>query len=134
MYRVIVIDEDGKESITDYNFIDVDLVQQIAKQDFETSLSEEELKEVQSYCQDSEELPDTYDISEIISEIIKDRGQFMKKYLVNYTETFTGQIEVEADNEEMANNKVCEMIDSDELVPTERYNGHDITVDFAEEA
>ncbi len=58
----------------------------------------------------------------------------MKKYLVNYTETFTGQIEVEADNEEMANNKVCEMIDSDELVPTECYDGHDITVDFAMEA
>ena len=58
----------------------------------------------------------------------------MKKYLVNYTEMFTGQIEVEADNEEMANDKVCEMIDSDELVPTERYDGHEITVDFAEEA
>lgn len=58
----------------------------------------------------------------------------MKKYLVTYTETFTGQIEVEADNTETANNKVCEMIDSDELVPTERYNGHEITVDFAEEA
>lgn len=58
----------------------------------------------------------------------------MKKYLINYTEVFTGQIEVEADNEEMANDKVCEMIDSDELVPTERYDGHEITVDFAEEA
>ena len=58
----------------------------------------------------------------------------MKKYLVNYTEIFTGQIEVEADNEEMANDKVCEMIDSDELIPTERYDGHEITVDFAEEA
>ena len=57
----------------------------------------------------------------------------MKKYLVNYTETFTGQIEVEADNEEMANDKVCEMIDSDELVPSERYDGHEITVDFAKE-
>lgn len=77
MYKVIVIDENGRESvyenILDYNFIDVDLVQQIAEQDFETSLSEEELKEVQSYCQDSEELPDTYDISEIISEIIKNK-------------------------------------------------------------
>ena len=77
MYKIIVIDENGRESvyenILDYNFIDVDLVQQIAEQDFETSLSEEELKEVQSYCQDSEELPDTYDISEIISEIIKNK-------------------------------------------------------------
>ena len=58
----------------------------------------------------------------------------MKKYLVNYTETFTGMVEVEADNEEMANNKVCEMIDSDELVPTERYDGHEVTVDFVMEA
>lgn len=58
----------------------------------------------------------------------------MKKYLVNYTETFTGQIEVEADNEEMANNIVCEMIDSDELVPTERYDGHEVTVDFVRSA
>ena len=57
----------------------------------------------------------------------------MKKYLVTYTETFTGQIEVEADNKEMANDKVCEMIDSDELDPTKRYDGHDVTVDFAEE-
>lgn len=58
----------------------------------------------------------------------------MKKYLVNYTEIFTGQIEVEADNEEMAIDKVRKMIESDELVPTERYDGHEITVDFAEEA
>lgn len=58
----------------------------------------------------------------------------MKKFLVNYTETFSGQVEVEADNEEMANDIVCAMIDSDELVPTERYDGHDITVDFAMEA
>lgn len=57
----------------------------------------------------------------------------MKKFLVNYTEIFTGQIEVEADNTEMANNKICEMIDSDELVPTERYDNHEVTVDFAKE-
>lgn len=30
----------------------------------------------------------------------------MKTFLVNYTELFSGQIEVEADNEEMANDKV----------------------------
>jgi len=57
----------------------------------------------------------------------------MKKYMVTYTEVFTGQVEVEADNEEKANDMVCKMIDSDELVPTERYDGHEITVDFAEE-
>lgn len=77
MYKVIVIDEDGKESVTenvlDYNFIDVDFVQQIAKQDFKTSLSEDELKAVQSYCQDCEQLPDQYDMKMIIEEVIKDR-------------------------------------------------------------
>lgn len=57
----------------------------------------------------------------------------MKKYLVNYTETFTGQIEVEADNEEMANNKVCGMIDSGKLNPAEKYDGHEVTVDFVRE-
>ena len=57
----------------------------------------------------------------------------MKKYLVNYTETFTGQIVVEAEDEEMANKKVCDLIDCDELVPTESYDGHDITVDFIKE-
>ena len=55
------------------------------------------------------------------------------KYTIHVKDISYGVIEVEADNEEMANNKVCEMIDSDELVPSERYTGHDITVDFAEE-
>lgn len=55
----------------------------------------------------------------------------MKKYLVTYTETFSGQIEVEADNEEMANDKICEMIDSDKLIPTKNYKNHNVTVSFA---
>lgn len=57
----------------------------------------------------------------------------MKKYLVTYTETFTGTYEVEADSENEAIGKVEELIDSDELDPTEKYDGHEITVDYAEE-
>ena len=77
MYKVIVIDEDGHEStfenVLDYNFIDVDFVQSIAGSDFETQLSDEELNKVRSYCQDSEQLPDQYDMKMIIEEVIKDR-------------------------------------------------------------
>ena len=58
----------------------------------------------------------------------------MKKFLVNYKETFSGLIEVEADNEEMANDKICEMIDSGELDPTKDYGSHDITVNLAKGA
>lgn len=54
----------------------------------------------------------------------------MKTFLVNYTELFSGQIEVEADNEEMANDKVIEMIDSKKLVPTEQHGEHEVTIDF----
>ena len=78
MYKVIVIDEDGKESVTenviDYNFIDVDFCQDIAESDFDTELSDDELKEVQKYCQDCERLPDSYDMNMIIEQIIKDRS------------------------------------------------------------
>ena len=77
MYKVIVIDEDGKESVTenvlDYNFIDVDFCQDIAESEFETELSDAELKEVQKYCEDCERLPDSYDLQQIIEEIINDR-------------------------------------------------------------
>ena len=57
----------------------------------------------------------------------------MKTFLVNYTETFTGQVEVYADSEAEAMDIVSRQIESDELVPSERYDGHDVTVDFAEE-
>lgn len=57
----------------------------------------------------------------------------MKTFLVNYTETFTGQVEVYADSEAEAMDIVSRQIETDELVPSERYCGHDITVDFAEE-
>lgn len=57
----------------------------------------------------------------------------MKKFLVNYTETYTGQIEVEAKSKDEAMNKVRDKIDCDELDPTKNYDGHDVTVDFAEE-
>ena len=55
------------------------------------------------------------------------------KYFVNYTETFTGQVEVEASSKDEAMEIVSTMIESDKLVPSERYDGHDVTVDFATE-
>lgn len=57
----------------------------------------------------------------------------MKKYQVCYTEVFTGFKEIEANSEEEAMGKVTDLIECDELVPTETYSGHEITVDFAEE-
>lgn len=57
----------------------------------------------------------------------------MKTFMVTYTETFTGQVEVQANSEVEAINLVNEQISSDQLVPTERYDGHDITIDYAEE-
>ena len=49
MYKVIVIDEDGKESVTDdvldYNLIDKDMVQDIATNNLESNeLTDEEIK------------------------------------------------------------------------------------------
>lgn len=52
------------------------------------------------------------------------------KYLVNYTETYTGQIEIEAESKEQANDIVCKMIDCEKLIPSETYDGHEITIDF----
>ena len=76
MYKVIVIDEDGKESVTenviDYNFIDVDLVQDIAD-DKDTELSEEEIEEVSRRCSSCEQLPNMEDLRCIIQDIIDDR-------------------------------------------------------------
>ena len=57
----------------------------------------------------------------------------MKTFMVNYTETFTGQIAVKAESKEKAMEIVNEQIESDELVPSQRYDGHDVTVDFADE-
>ena len=57
----------------------------------------------------------------------------MKKFLVTYTEIFTGQIEVKAKSKDEAMNKVRDKINCDELDPTKSYDGHEVTVDFAEE-
>lgn len=54
-------------------------------------------------------------------------------YRVTYTEIFTGSKEVEANSQEEAMQIVNEMIEQDELVPSESYDGHEITVDYAEE-
>lgn len=57
----------------------------------------------------------------------------MKKFLVTYTEVFTGQKEVIAESGEQAMEQVRQMIESDNLDPTNEYDGHEITVDYAEE-
>ena len=57
----------------------------------------------------------------------------MRKFMVNYTEVYTGQIEVEAESEDEAMDKVRDKINCDELDPTKMYDGHEVTVDFAEE-
>lgn len=54
-------------------------------------------------------------------------------YNVCYTEVFTGFKEVEANSEAEAMEIVRGMIEQDELLPTETYDGHEITVDFADE-
>lgn len=55
------------------------------------------------------------------------------KYLINYTETFTGQIEIEADSKEQANDIVCRRIDNETLIPSQVYDSHEITIGFAEQ-
>lgn len=57
----------------------------------------------------------------------------MKKYLVTYTEIYTGTIEVNAKTNEEAMELVQDLIETKQLVPSETYDGHEITVDFAEE-
>ena len=57
----------------------------------------------------------------------------MKNYLVTYTEIYTGTIEVSAKTNEEAMELVEELIEKKQLIPSEIYDGHEITVDFAEE-
>lgn len=77
MYKVIVIGEDGEERVTenvlDYNLIDVSLVQKIAKDDFETGLTKDEIEDLESDLSDWEELPDVYQLQGLIEDIINDR-------------------------------------------------------------
>lgn len=57
----------------------------------------------------------------------------MKNYLVTYTEFYTGTIEVKAKSNEEAMELVQDLIETKQLIPSEIYDGHEITVDFAEE-
>lgn len=57
----------------------------------------------------------------------------MKNYLVTYTEIYTGTIEVSAKTNEEAMELVQELIEKKQLIQSETYDGHEITVDFAEE-
>ena len=57
----------------------------------------------------------------------------MKNYLVTYTEIYTGTVEVKAKTKEEAMELVQDLIEKKQLIPSEIYDGHEITVDFAEE-
>ena len=57
----------------------------------------------------------------------------MKEYNVCYTEVFTGFKTVYANSEDEAINKLKDIIERNELVPSKDYSGHEITVDYAEE-
>lgn len=57
----------------------------------------------------------------------------MMKYRVCYTEVFTGFKEIEANSKAEAMGKVTDLIECDELDPSKEYDGHEITVDYAEE-
>lgn len=57
----------------------------------------------------------------------------MKNYLVTYTEIYTGTVEVSAKSNEEAMELVQDLIETEKLVPSETYDGHEITVDFVEE-
>ena len=57
----------------------------------------------------------------------------MKNYLVTYTEIYTGTVEVKAKTNEEAMELVQDLIETKQLIPSEIYDGHEITVDFEEE-
>ena len=77
MMKVIVVKDDGSISVTenvlDYNLIDVDLIQKIAADDFETELSQDEIEEVEDSLSSWDELPDLYQLQGIIQDVIDDR-------------------------------------------------------------
>ena len=57
----------------------------------------------------------------------------MKNYLVTYTEIYTGTVEVKAKTNEEAMELVQDLIEKKQLITSELYDGHENTVDFAEE-
>lgn len=77
MYKITVENENGEtrviENVLDYNVIDLELVQNIAKDDFETELTKEELKELEGDLGFCEELPDIYRLQGLIEDIINNR-------------------------------------------------------------
>ena len=77
MMKIIVVKDDGSISVTenvlDYNLIDVDLIQKIAADDFETELSQDEIEEVENSLSSWDELPDLYQLQGIIQDVIDDR-------------------------------------------------------------
>ena len=77
MMKIIVVKDDGSISVTenvlDYNLIDVDLIQKIAADNFETELSQDEIEEVEDSLSSWDELPDLYQLQGIIQDVIDDR-------------------------------------------------------------
>ncbi len=76
MYKVIIIDEDGNESVTenviDYNLIDVSLLQELAD-DKETELTQEEIDYISERCCGCEQIPTIEELQEFIQDVIDDR-------------------------------------------------------------
>ena len=54
----------------------------------------------------------------------------MKNYLVTYTEIYTGTIEVSAKTNEEAMELEKDLIETKQLIPSEKNERHEITVDF----
>lgn len=85
MYKITVEDENGGvivyENVLDYSYIDKDFVQQLAGEILtesplnkgDTTLTEEEIKEVQTSCRYWEQLPDPNELQGIIQDVINDR-------------------------------------------------------------
>lgn len=76
MYKIIVVYEDGREvtteNVLDYNFIDVDTVQDIAK-DNGTELTEEEICEIRRRLTHYDELPDWDGLRWLVKDVLEER-------------------------------------------------------------
>ena len=58
------------ENVLDYNYIDVDLVQDLAENHWER-LTAEQLKEVARRCKNKERLPDIDDLEWLIQDVME---------------------------------------------------------------
>lgn len=76
MYKITVQDKNGSfwtiENVLDYNVIDLGLVNTLTDE-FETKLTNEEIKELEERLGYWEKLPETNQLQGIIEDIINDR-------------------------------------------------------------